>query len=241
MESITNQSTTTANNSRTFIIDMNQPRLEHPLLPTANSSMLVSDEEKKIIIDNAAKAYENFLDALRIDWRNDVNSADTPRRVAKSYVCDLIKGCYEGPPKITTFPSDGYDGIVSQMNIPVTSMCSHHHLAFTGVAHVAYIPDKNGQVIGLSKLNRIVEHFARRPQIQEGLTVQIHKSINDLCKGNQGVAVVLKCSHTCACHRGVKHHGCVMITSKLSGSFMDEDSARKEFYDFIASAERNNK
>jgi len=220
---------------------MNQNKLEHPLLPTANSSMLVNDDEKKDIIEKAAKAYEGFLDALRIDWRNDVNSADTPRRVAKSYVCDLIKGCYEGPPKITTFPSDGYDGIVSQMNIPVTSMCSHHHLAFTGVAHVAYIPDKNGQVIGLSKLNRIVEHYARRPQIQEGLTVQIHRAIDDLCKGNQGVAVVLKCSHTCACHRGVKHHGCAMITSKLSGSFMNEGSARKEFYDFIASAERNSK
>lgn len=221
--------------------NMNERKLEHPLLPTANSSMPTTEEDRKVIIEQAAAAYENFLDALRIDWRNDVNSADTPRRVAKSYVCDLIKGCYEAPPKITTFPSDGYDGIVSQMNIPVTSMCSHHHLAFTGVAHVAYIPDKDGQVIGLSKLNRIVEHYARRPQIQEGLTVQVHNAINDLCKGNRGVAVVLKCAHTCACHRGVKHHGCSMITSKLSGSFMDEGSARKEFYDFIASAERDRK
>lgn len=215
--------------------------IQHPKLPTANSNLPRTEEEKTIIINNAAKAYEGFLDALNIDWRNDPNSSDTPRRVAKSYVCDLIKGCYDHPPKITTFPAENYDGIISQMNIPVTSMCSHHHLAFTGVAHVAYIPSKKGRVIGLSKLNRIVEHYARRPQIQEGLTMQIHRAINEICKKNRGVAVVLKCSHTCACHRGVKHYGCSMITSKLSGSFMDEDSARKEFYDFIASAERDNR
>jgi len=215
--------------------------IKHPQLPTANSNIPRTDEEKTEIIINATKAYGDFLDALQIDWRNDPNSADTPRRVAKAYVCDLIKGCYDQPPKITSFPSDGYDGIVSQCNIPLTSMCSHHHLTFTGVAHVAYIPSKDGRVIGLSKLNRIVEHYGRRPQVQEALTVQIHRAINEICEKNQGVAVVVKASHTCACHRGVKHHGAVMITSKLSGDFMDEPECRKEFYDFIASAERNNK
>jgi len=241
MESTTNQSYTTGEQFKSVKSFNMSNEVKHPTLPTANSSMITTEEDRKAIIDKAAEAYSSFLDALRIDWRNDVNSADTPRRVAKAYVCDLIKGCYEGPPKITTFPSDGYDGIVSQMNIPVVSMCSHHHLSFTGVAHVAYIPDKNGQVIGLSKLNRIVEHYARRPQIQEGLTVQIHKAIDQLCTGNQGVAVILKCTHTCACHRGVKHHGCAMITSKLSGDFMNEPQTRKEFYDFVASAERDTK
>jgi len=213
-------------------------RIKYPTIPTANSNLPRTDEEKQVIIDSAAKAYEGFLDALCIDWRNDPNSEGTPRRVAKAYVCDLIKGCYDQPPKITSFPSDGYDGIVSQMNIPLTSMCSHHHLAFSGVAHVAYIPSLDGRIIGLSKLNRIVDFYARRPQVQEALTVQIHKAIDEVCEKNRGVAVVVKASHTCACHRGIKHHGCAMITSKLSGDFMNEPECRKEFYDFIASAER---
>lgn len=206
-------------------------------LPTANSNIAATEEEKKVIIDEAAAAYEKFLDALRIDWRHDPNSEGTPRRVAKSFVNDLIRGCYEDLPKVTSFPADGYDGIVSQLNIPVVSMCSHHHLAFTGVAHVAYIPRLDGRVIGLSKLNRIVEHYARRPQIQEMMTVQIHDCINRICTNNRGVAVVLKCQHTCACFRGIKHHGTAMITSKLTGDFMNEPETRKEFYDFIAMGE----
>jgi|TARA_R110000796_G_scaffold666_1_gene2504 GTP cyclohydrolase IA len=202
------------------------------VLPTANSSAPRSDKEKQEIISKATIAYEAYLDALGFDWRNDPNSSDTPRRVAKAFVNDLATGCYQSPPKITTFPSDGYDGIVSQCNIPVKSMCSHHHLAFTGKAHVAYIPSLDGRVIGLSKLNRIVEYYARRPQIQEGLTVQIHKAISEI-EMNQGVAVVLECQHTCACLRGVRHDGCVMKTSKLSGDFMNDGDTRQEFYEFI--------
>ena len=167
------------------------------ILPTANSSAPRTEEERLAIIEKATKAYEAYLDALGFDWRNDPNSTDTPRRVAKAFVNDLATGCYDNPPKVTSFPSDGYDGIVSQCNIPVKSLCSHHHLAFTGVAHVAYIPSLEGRVIGLSKLNRIVEFFARRPQIQEGLTIQIHNSIDEVCEKNQGVAVLIKAQHTC--------------------------------------------
>jgi len=208
------------------------------ILPTANSSAPRTEEEKQAIIEKATKAYEAYLDALGFDWRNDPNSTDTPRRVAKAFVNDLATGCYDEPPKVTSFPSDGYDGIVSQCNIPVKSLCSHHHLAFTGVAHVAYIPSLEGRVIGLSKLNRIVEFFARRPQIQEGLTIQIHNAINEVCEKNQGVAVVIKAQHTCACLRGVKHDGCYMVTSKLSKDFMDDSKTRQEFYDFIKMAEK---
>jgi GTP cyclohydrolase I len=124
--------------------------------------------------------------------------------------------------------------MVFQGGIPVKSMCSHHHLAFTGRAHVAYIPSSDGRVIGLSKLNRIVEFYARRPQIQEGLTVQIHDAINEVCEKNMGVAVVISATHTCACLRGVKHDGCEMKTSKLSGDFLDDPATRAEFYNFIA-------
>lgn len=216
---------------------IDEQRVKEFLLPTANSSVALTEEQQNNVIENAAKAYEAFLDALGFDWRSDPNSDNTPRRVAKSFVKDLIAGCYNAPPKITSFPSDGYDGIVAQTNIPVKSLCSHHHLAFTGRAHVAYIPSLEGRVIGLSKLNRIVEYYARRPQVQESLTMQIANAINEVCEMNKGVAVVVKAQHTCACLRGIKHDGCSMITSKLMGDFMDDVKCRKEFYDFIRMAE----
>lgn len=209
-------------------------RVKITKLPTANGNMPLSDQEKADVINDATFAYEKFLDALRIDWRKDPNSDNTPRRVAKAYVNDLAAGCYNELPNVTAFPSDGYDGMVFQGGIPVKSLCSHHHLAFTGVAHVAYIPSKDGKVIGLSKLNRIVEHYARRPQIQEGLTVQIQDAINEICEGNKGVAVMLSATHTCACLRGVKHDGCEMKTSKLTGDFLEDASTRSEFYQFVA-------
>lgn len=200
----------------------------------ANHNIPRTEEEKKSIIDAAAKAYENFLDALQFDWRADPNSTNTPFRVAKSFVNDLICGCYDTPPSTTAFPNDGeYSGMVFQGGIPVRSVCSHHHLPFVGVAHVAYVPHKSGMVIGLSKLNRIVEFYSRRPQIQEGLTVQIHKAIDETCLKNLGVAVMISATHSCACLRGIKHQGCEMKTSKLSGCFLEEPESRQEFYEFV--------
>lgn len=207
-------------------------RMECVKIPKANGSIPRTDEEKAEIIKNATIAYEQYLDALCIDWRNDPNSENTPHRVAKAFVNDLAWGCYNEQPKITAFPSDGYDGMVFQGGIPLKSMCSHHHLSFSGVAHVAYLPGK--KVIGLSKLNRIVEFYARRPQIQEGLTTQIHEAIDKVCEKNDGVAVMLSATHTCACNRGVKHDGCEMITSKLSKDFLKDPAVRAEFYQFIA-------
>ena len=208
-------------------------------LKFANGNHPHTEEEKVEIIEKAAKAYEAYLDALGFDWRNDPNSTNTPRRVAKAFVQDLAAGCYNEPPKVTSFPSNGYDGMVFQGGIPVKSLCSHHHLAFTGKAHVAYIPSLEGRVIGLSKLNRIVEFYARRPQIQEGLTIQIHDAINDVCEKNRGVAVMVSATHTCACLRGIKHDGCEMKTSKLSGDFMNDAAVRAEFYTFVANMKSN--
>ena len=206
----------------------------------ANGNIPHSAEETQKIIDNAAKAYEAFMDALKFDWRNDPHSQDTPRRVAKSFVNDLIRGCYEVKPKITAFENnEHYDGMVFQGGIPVKSMCSHHHLPFTGVAHVAYIPSKDGKVIGLSKLNRIVEFYSRRPQVQESLTMQIHDAIAETCEDSLGVAVMISASHTCACLRGIKHDGCEMKTSKLSGVFFDNKNlSRNEFYQFVANMDK---
>ncbi len=153
--------------------------------------------------------------------------------MAKAFVNDLAEGVYSDPPKITAFDNiDKYDGIVFQGNIKLHSLCSHHHLPFIGNAHVAYLPSVHGKVIGLSKLNRIVEFYARRPQVQENLTMQIHDHIHKECTQNIGVAVMIEANHMCACVRGVKHDS-IMKTAKLSGKFKDTDRAREEFYNFI--------
>jgi len=190
----------------------------------------LTDKEKWDMVDVAAQKYGEFLTALGCDWQNDPNSSDTPRRVAKAYVFDLWKGRYDAMTEITAFPSDGYNGIVQESNIPVTSMCSHHHQTIGGRVSIAYVPSENGKVVGLSKLNRIVEHFGRRGAIQEQLTVAIHNAINKICEGNLGVAVMIDATHNCVSCRGVKHQGASMQTAKLSGCFLEEDAARAEFY-----------
>lgn len=193
----------------------------------------LTQEEKQAIVDEAAIHYGNFLTALGVDWENDPNSSDTPRRVAKAYVNDLWAGRYNPMSGITAFPSDGYDGIVFEGGIPLTSMCSHHHQTISGLVHIAYIPEENGNVIGLSKLNRVVEHFGRRGAIQEQLTVAIHHAIWELITDNKGVAVMIEATHNCVSCRGVKHKGASMKTAKLSGAFLTDGNARSEFYQFI--------
>lgn len=190
----------------------------------------LTDIEKQAIIDDATFYYGEFLRALGVAWETDPNSADTPRRVAKAYVNDLWSGRYNLMSDITAFPSDGYDGIVQESNIPVTSMCSHHHQTIMGTVSIAYIPAINGKVVGLSKLNRIVEHFGRRGSIQEQLTVAIHNAVNEICDGNAGVAVLINATHNCVQCRGVKHRGASMQTAKLSGAFIEEPASRAEFY-----------
>jgi len=203
-------------------------------LKYANGNRPLTEEQKQTMIEEASVHYGKYMTALGFDWENDPNSSDTPRRVAKSFVNDLAEGVYSESPKITAFDNvDKYDGMVFQGNIKLHSFCSHHHLPFVGVANVGYIPGIDGKVIGLSKLNRIVEFYARRPQVQENLTMQIYKHIDRVCEKNEGVAVMLEANHMCACVRGVKHDA-TMKTSKLSGAFMDsKELARSEFYEFI--------
>ena len=190
----------------------------------------LSEKDKEKMIKKATKAYARFLEALDCDWQNDPNSNDTPRRVAKAYVNDLWAGRYSPMSNITAFPSDGYDGIVQESNIPLTSMCSHHHQTIGGRVSIAYVPSKDGLVVGLSKLNRLVEHFGRRGAIQEQLTVAIHNAVDKICEGNIGVAVMIDATHNCVSCRGVKHQGASMQTAKLSGCFLEEEAARAEFY-----------
>ena len=193
-----------------------------------------TDKQKEKMINQAEKAYGKFLDALKCDWRNDPNSMETPRRVAKAYVNDLWAGRYTSMSPITSFPSDGYDGIIIERNIPLTSMCSHHHQTIKGVVHIGYVAGEGGQVIGLSKLNRIVELFGRRGAIQEQLTAAIHQAVNKICKDNKGVITTIVATHNCVSCRGVKHSGASMVTTKASGVFRDnENLARKEFFDSL--------
>lgn len=198
----------------------------------------LTEDEKNDIILEAADHYGKFLTALGVDWRNDPNSMDTPKRVAKSFVLDLWKGRYEPLSEVTAFPSDGYTGVVQESNIPLTSMCSHHAQPILGRVSIAYIPSEKGKVIGLSKLNRIVDHFGRRGAIQEQLTVAIHNAVNKVCEENIGVAVLINATHACVYCRGVHHQGASMQTAKLTGCFLDEDSARAEFYKNIELSNR---
>ena len=196
----------------------------------ANGSALdrpLTDEEKDQMIKEAAIHFGNFLTALKCDWQNDPNSADTPTRVAKAYVKDLWAGRYNGFTDITSFPSDGYQGIILEKDIPLISQCSHHHQTIQGVVHIAYIPGVEGRVIGLSKLNRIVDHFGRRGAIQEQLTIAIHQAVNKVCEGNIGVMVMIKATHNCVSCRGIKHQGASMMTSEVSGVFADHNNTSK--------------
>jgi GTP cyclohydrolase IA len=194
----------------------------------------LSLQEKSDMISDATIAFGQFLDALRCDWRDDPNSMETPKRVAKAYVNDLWAGRYTAMSPITSFPSDGYDGIVIERNIPLTSMCSHHHQTIGGVVHIGYVAGDKGQVIGLSKLNRIVELFGRRGAIQEQLTSAIHNAVDKVTEGNRGVIITIVAGHSCVSCRGVKHMGASMVTTKASGVFRENNNlARKEFFDSL--------
>ena len=206
------------------------------LIKKANGNIIRTEEEKLQMIEQAAEYYGKFLTALGFDWAADPHSANTPKRVAKAWIRDLIAGSINPEPVITTFPNtEGYSGLVCQTRIPVISMCSHHNLQFVGLAHVAYIPGKEStdQVIGLSKLNRIVDFYSRRPQVQESLTKQIHDHIDKLCIGNRGVAVIIESTHNCVRCRQLNHES-VMKTSQLSGYFhTNEVGTRVELFSLI--------
>jgi len=219
-----------AENKKTYDLECVQEGFANGVAP----GFPLNDKEKEKMINKAEKAYGKFLDALGCDWRNDPNSNDTPRRVAKAYVNDLWAGRYTAMTPITSFPSDGYDGIVIERNIPLTSMCSHHHQTIGGVVHIGYIVGQEGSVIGLSKLNRIVEHFGRRGAIQEQLTAAIHQAVDKICENNLGVIITVVATHNCVSCRGVKHKGAAMVTTKASGVFRHNgNDARQEFFNSL--------
>ena len=203
------------------------------MLSKANGNEVIDKLEKSKRLDEAAKYYGLFLESLGFDYMADPQTIDTPKRVAKAWLDDLIVGSVSDEPNITVFPNEEhYDGIVIQTGIKVNSMCAHHNLPFYGYAAIAYIPKEN--VIGLSKLNRIVEWFSRRPQMQESLTAQIHKFVSDKLQCDD-VAVSISGHHLCCGMRGVQHPDSLMTTNKFSGAFIEKDNlVRKEFLHAIS-------
>lgn len=197
----------------------------------ANESMVLTDEQKLIMIEEASHKFKEFLEVLKFDVDNDQQLQGTPYRVAKMYVNELFKGCYEPEPPMTVFDNTkNYDEMVFLGPISVKSTCSHHIIPFLGEAYIAYIP--NEKVVGISKLSRIVKWFMRRPQIQEELTEQIAEYIQAKLQP-KGVAVYLKAQHLCMVARGVEETSSQMKTSKLTGCFIEEDSARAEFFQMV--------
>ena len=155
---------------------------------------------------------------------------ETPRRVAKMYA-EMFEGLHLDPARHlhVTFTED-YDELVLVRDIPFTSMCEHHLLPFTGVAHVGYVPQ--GHVTGLSKLARVVEEVARRPQVQERMTHTIAELVETELK-TSGVGVVIQAEHSCMSIRGIKKHGSSTITSALRGTLKTNLSSRSEFLSFV--------
>ena len=186
----------------------------------------IADPEK---LKEISKSVCRILDLLGLD-RSDPNLTETPDRVAKMYV-ELFRGLDEGSePKVTLFPNDEhYTAMVMEKDIPFYSMCSHHLIPFYGHAHMAYIP--NERIIGLSKMPRIVDFYAHRPQLQERLTEQVAGFLNEKLSP-QGVMVVVEARHLCVEMRGIKKPGAVTVTSAIRGIFFNRP-VREEFLDLL--------
>ncbi|MEE3500273.1 GTP cyclohydrolase I FolE [Acidiphilium acidophilum] len=171
-----------------------------------------------------------------IQWAGDDPAReglhDTPARVARAYQ-DFFRGYTEDPEAILTRTFEeieGYDEMVILRDIRLESHCEHHMVPIIGVAHVAYLP--NLRVVGISKLARVVDAYAKRLQIQEKLTAQIANTINEVLQP-RGVAVVIEAGHECMSTRGVHKTGVSMVTSRMLGAFRDDPSTRREFLSMI--------
>lgn len=195
--------------------------------------MQLSDNDNMKKISVIKDRFTDIMSVLNLDLKDD-SLQDTPNRVAKMFVNEVFWGLdYNNFPKITPFENKmNYDEMILERNITVKSMCEHHFVTFNGHAHVAYIPNKDGFVLGLSKLNRIVEFFSRRPQVQERLTEQIYHALSYILK-TENIAVLIKAKHFCVVQRGVEDESSEMLTSKLGGEFRNIE-VKNEFLKLIS-------
>lgn len=186
------------------------------------------DNAKKNVI---LESVRNIMRVLNLDLEDD-SLSETPKRIAKMYVDELYCGLdYKNFPKITTIENKmQYSSMLMERRIKVSSTCEHHFVPILGEAFIAYIP--NERVIGLSKINRVVEFFSRRPQVQERLVEQIFQTLCYILD-TENVAVFIRAEHTCVKLRGVEDVNSDTITSKLGGVFMTSESLRNEFFHTI--------
>jgi GTP cyclohydrolase I len=194
--------------------------VETPTKPT------IFDRKDKIEVIEAH--FSQIMRTLGLDLEDD-SLCDTPKRVAKMYVNEIFWGLdYEAFPKCTAVDNKmKYNEMVCERNINVQSNCEHHFVVIDGLATVAYVP--NQKVLGLSKINRIVEYFSKRPQIQERLTEQVFHALQYILE-TEDVAVMIDAQHYCVKSRGVEDTGSSTVTSKLGGGFKTDPAARAEFY-----------
>ena len=192
----------------------------------AAAAALVAPPAGGVDHDRAERAVAELLDALGVDLTAEARG-ETPRRVASAFA-ELLT---PEPFRATTFPNDGgYDELVVVSDIAFSSLCEHHLLPFVGVAHVAYLPGE--RIVGLSKLPRVVEHWARRPQVQERLTAEDADWLEDELRP-RGVGVVLEATHMCMSLRGVRQPGATTTTSAVRGRLREDPRTRQEFFELI--------
>jgi GTP cyclohydrolase I len=194
--------------------------VETPTIDTRNL-------DRKDKIDEIEKHFASIMHILGLDLTDD-SLTETPKRVAKMYVNEIFWGLdYEAFPKCTTVDNKmNYNEMVVERNVSVQSNCEHHFVIIDGLATVAYVP--NQKVLGLSKINRIVEYFSKRPQIQERLTEQIFHTLCYILETDD-VAVLIDAQHYCVKSRGVEDTGSSTVTVRLGGGFKSDPSARNEF------------
>jgi GTP cyclohydrolase I len=187
--------------------------------------------DRKDKIAEIEKSFSHIMQVLGLDLADD-SLMDTPKRVAKMYVNEIFWGLdYDAFPKCTTVDNKmKYDEMVVERSINVQSNCEHHFVVIDGLATVGYIP--NQKVLGLSKINRIVEYFSKRPQIQERLTEQIYYALQYILE-TDNIAVVIDAQHYCVKSRGVEDVGSSTVTSKLGGCFKNEPAVRAEFMNIV--------
>ncbi|NIJ46086.1 GTP cyclohydrolase I [Wenyingzhuangia heitensis] len=195
--------------------------------PLREDAFVLSDEEK---IEKIQENVLEIMQTLGLDLTDD-SLKGTPRRVAKAYVKELFGGLNpQNKPRLSTFENNyRYNEMLVEKNIVVYSTCEHHLLPIIGRAHVAYI--SKGRVVGLSKMNRIVDHFAKRPQVQERLTRQVVKALQEAL-GTDDVACIIDAKHLCVNSRGVKDIESSTVTAEFGGAFKNIDK-QKEFRDYI--------
>jgi GTP cyclohydrolase I len=204
--------------------------VETPMAHTYGSEL---DRKEKIgIIELHMK---NIMEVLGLDLSDD-SLIETPKRVAKMYVNEIFWGLdYDAFPKCTTVDNKmKYDEMVVERNVNVQSNCEHHFVVIDGVATVGYIPKQ--KVLGLSKINRIVEYFSKRPQIQERLTEQVYHALQYILE-TDNIAVVIHAQHYCVKSRGVEDTGSSTVTSKLGGVFKTDPNVRTEFMRLVSLGE----